>query len=304
MTPDQAALRAAFGGLELRARRIVEGLRSGGHVSPRAGGAVEFDRHRAYEPGDELRHLDWKVFARSDRLVLKHARMETTLDVLFVLDDSGSMAFGSNGGWGTKFELATAVAHALAWLAVDAGDRVAGWQCVAVQSTSTTPRGGIVGLSQMTESCGGSPSEGDAVDLPAIARMLVSAVQRPSLIIVLSDLFATHDELERFLGRLRHAGHDVLLLQILDGAEQRFEVPEEARLVDLEGLTESVRIQARSLRDAYMKAFDRHQDFIKEICQRLQIEHLVLDPHHSPVPELRRLLHRRAAGLSAARTVG
>ena len=303
MRPDQAALRAAFGGLELRARRIVEGLRSGGHVSPRAGGAVEFDRHRAYQPGDELRHLDWKVFARSDRLVLKHARMETTLDVLFLLDDSGSMAFGSNGVWGTKFELATAIAHALAWLAVDAGDRVAGWQCVDVQSTSTTPRGGLVGLSQMTDSCGGSPSEGDVVDLPAIGRMLVSAVQRPSLIIVLSDMFATQDELERFFGRLRHAGHDVLLLQILDGAEQRFEVPEEARLVDLEG-SNNVRIQARSLRDAYLEALGRHQDFIRDVCRRLQVEHQVLDPHQSPIPELRRLLHRRAAGLSAARTVG
>jgi uncharacterized protein (DUF58 family) len=264
---------------------------------------VEFDRHRSYEPGDELRHIDWKVFARSDRLVLKHARMETTLDVQFLLDDSGSMLFGSQGAWGTKFELATAVIHALAWLAVDAGDRVAGWQCVNMQSTSPQPRGGVVGLSQITDSCGGEASQGDAVDLQSISSMLVSAVQRPSLVVVVSDLFETHTSLERFLGQIRHAGHDVLLLQVLDQAERFFEVPPEARLVDLEGST-SVRVQARSLREEYLSALERHQSFITDTCQRLQIDHLVLDPHQSPVPDLRSLLHRRAEGLSTGRTLG
>ena len=129
MTREQVLLRSAVSNLTVHARRIIEGLRAGGHVSTRAGSSVEFDRYRGYQPGDDIRHLDWRVFARSERLVLKRARLETTLDVLLVIDASGSMAFDSGGSWGSKFDLAAAIAQALAWLAVESGDRVSACRC-------------------------------------------------------------------------------------------------------------------------------------------------------------------------------
>lgn len=130
---------AAIGSLELRARMIVEGFTSGMHRSPYAGYSVEFAQHRAYTPGDDLRHLDWKVFGRSDRLVVKQYQQETNLDLHLLIDVSGSMAYGSltheplaknpsssqasaRASW-RKVDVAATLAAAMALLALRQGDR-------------------------------------------------------------------------------------------------------------------------------------------------------------------------------------
>ena len=292
MTSSAATLRAALHSLELRARQIVEGLRAGGHASPRPGGNVEFDRHRAYQPGDPIRHLDWKVFARSDRLVLKHARMETTLDVLFVLDVSGSMAFGSDGEWGTKADLARVITRALAWLAVDSGDRVSCWACPGQDTTVPPPRSGPTGLAQVVASSDAPVQSGTVFDPTAVAVRLTDALSRPHLVILVSDCFVDPTTLGNYLARLRHAGHDVMVLQIMDKAERELSLPSEARLVDLEQIGIQ-HVQTKAIREDYLTAVAEHLGAIRERCDQLHVDLAMFDPHKSPIGTLQALLNTR-----------
>lgn len=303
MKTNRAVLRSALNDLELRARRIVEGLRAGGHASPRAGGTVEFDRHRAYQPGDDLRHLDWKVYARSDRLVLKRARLESTLDVFFLLDVSGSMAFESGGAWGSKHTLASSVVQALSWLAIDSGDRVAVMRCAGDTPDPVSLQGGSSGLQRAIERTSIDVQHGQRFDAEQAAATLTTAVNRPGLVVLVSDLLETPKDVQDCLGHLRFHGHDVLVLQVLDQAEQHFNVPDEVRLVDLEGSMQQ-RVHARVLRDDYLSALATHQRAVKQACRHLHVDHVLLDPHESPVPALQALLHRRGGSTATVRGDG
>ena len=300
MKTDRAAVRSALNDLELRARRIVEGLRAGGHASPRAGGTVEFDRHRAYQPGDDLRHLDWKVYARSDRLVLKRARLESTLDVFFLLDVSGSMMFESGGAWGTKLELACSVVQALSWLAIDSGDRVGVMRCAGNTPDPLLLQGGSSGLLRSIEQTSIDGQQGQRFQAEESAAALTNTAHRPGLVVLVSDLLEPNKEIQDCLGHLRFHGHDVLILQILDRAEQAFDVPDEVRLIDLEGPTQQ-RVHTRAIREDYLYALSAHQNAIQQTCRHLHVDHVLLDPHVSPVPVLQELLHKRGGSTATVR---
>jgi len=114
---------AAIGSLELRARMVVEGLMTGMHRSPYQGFSVEFAQHRQYAPGDDIRHLDWKVFGRTDKLYLKQYQKETNLDLVLLVDGSGSMGYSSQESW-SKYDHAACIAAAMAHLALRQQDRV------------------------------------------------------------------------------------------------------------------------------------------------------------------------------------
>jgi len=303
MTREQIKLRSAISNLTVHARRIIEGLRAGGHVSTRAGASVEFDRYRGYQPGDDLRHLDWRVFARSERLVIKRARLETTLDVLLLVDVSGSMSFGSGGSWGSKFELATAIAGALAWLSVESGDRVSACRCAGVDTDICLPRAGGAGLAQVMELLKSPATSGTRLTFDEVSRVVVAVTQRPGLVILLSDLLDPPESFQKGIGQLRHAGHDVLVIQVLDRAERLFDVPDEVRLEDLEGASNR-RLHARAVRDDYLDALNRHQTSILRTCRGLHVDHMLVDPHDSPIPALRAMLQQRSGSHESPRRTG
>lgn len=303
MSREQVALRSALSNLDLRARRIVDGIRTGGHSSVRAGAAVEFDRHQAYQPGDDLRHLDWRVFARSERLVLKRARMDTALDVMMMLDASGSMLFESGGEWGSKHDLGSAVLQALAWVATEAGDRVAACHCGSTAVTPSTLRSGAPGLSAVMEMLQQSARQGESLDIETASISLVNTTQRPGLVMLCSDLLDAVSGFQQAMGRLRHAGHDVLVLQVLDHAEQVFDVPDEVRLENMEG-TGGRRLSAGSVREDYLDALHAHQEQILQTCRGLHVDHILLDPHVSPVPALRSVMQHRTRPSGASTRAG
>ncbi len=290
-------------GLDLRARRIVEGLRAGSHVSPRAGGAVEFDRHRPYQPGEDLRHLDWKVFARSDRLVLKRARMETSVDISFLVDTSGSMSFGSTPDAGSKFQLASSITQALAWLAVDAGDQISVWRCGDPINQACASRGGPVGLQNTIETLQGMTIDDQELNFHTLGEVVTAHLQRPSLIVVVSDLFAPNNDVQRCLGQLRHAGHDVIVIQVVDQAEREFLVPDEVRLEDLESGT-AMRVRAQTVREEYLEAWRQHQQFMESVCHGLSIDRALVEPQSSPVPALQAILRARQGGPTLSGRMG
>lgn len=292
--------------LELRARMIVEGTRAGRHRSPRSGLAVEFDRHRSYEPGDEMRHVDWKVLGRTDRLVVKQFQQETNLDVIVVVDCSSSMRFGTlpvKRGWAgtaathsmglwTKYDTATALAAALAWMGLQQSDRVGTGVFADDLHAMSTPSGRRGQWKRVISVLSHQTVDGPTKFAQSCAT-LISRLHHRSLIVVLSDLLVDIEDIQTGLARMRHVGHDIVTMQTLDRMELRFEYDGDVRFEGLES-DAHLRVNPRDLRSRYLDALEHHIAAIGRICADLGCDHLVVDSHESVGPALARLLAARS----------
>jgi uncharacterized protein (DUF58 family) len=269
---------AKLGTFELRAKMIVEGLSSGQHRSPYQGYSVEFAQHRPYVPGDDLRHLDWKVYARTDRLQIKQYQQETTLDMVVLLDSSGSMAYGSRSfadasGAGvetsldgrttwSKYDHATALAAALAYITLRQGDR-AGLIIFADEVRASLKRSSSQGTwRQIVGALATHPVEPSnrsrPTNLTRAVDQTVSKLTNRCLLAVVSDFFCDPAEVREVLGRIRHAGHDAMVFQVVDRMEETLGFTDAAPFVGLEGEA-MLRIDPRALRRAYVEVFERHR---------------------------------------------
>jgi uncharacterized protein (DUF58 family) len=225
------AVVAAIDDLELAARMIVEGLRSGDHRSPFHGYSTEFSQHRAYRAGDDLKYLDWKLLARTDRLYSRQFRETTNCSVMIVLDGSASMAFPSNGV--SKFHYASVIAAALAWLVADRGD-AAGLMTMSGDALAFLParsgrahlRAVLARLARLTPAGAWQPGR-------VIARG-AELLKRRGLVIVISDFYDDEDATRRELRRARARGHDVTMLQVMSRDEIAFPYEGSVEFQDLE----------------------------------------------------------------------
>lgn len=268
---------AKLGSFELRAKMIVEGLSSGQHRSPYKGFSVEFAQHRAYAPGDDPRHLDWKVLARTDRLQIKQYEQETTLDLVVLLDCSGSMLYGSRSfadasGQGdatsldgrahwSKYDHATALAAALAYITLRQGDR-AGLLIFADEVRAMLKRSSNQGTwRQIVGALAMHPVEkanaGRATSLTRAVDQAISKLNNRCLIAIISDFYTDIDDVKESLARIRHAHHDVMAFQIVDAMEQTLAFSDAAPFVGMEGEA-TLRVDPRALRKAYLEAFQKH----------------------------------------------
>jgi uncharacterized protein (DUF58 family) len=227
------SLLASLGHIELTARWIVDGFMSGLHRSPRKGGAAEFAEHRAYLPGDELRYLDWKVAARSDRLVVKRFEEETNLRATVALDVSRSMRWRGSDARLEKADYAERLTAAIALLFIRQRDAVGLLRFDDAIRTAIPPRAReghwrriIAGLA---ESDGGGASAGAT----ALARA-AHVVGRRGMIVLVSDLLMDVDETVRAARALRAGGHQVVVLHIMDPAERVLDPGPDARFRDPE----------------------------------------------------------------------
>jgi uncharacterized protein (DUF58 family) len=248
---DPASL-ASMGRIEIVARWVVDGFLTGLHRSPRKGFSVEFAEHRPYQPGDDLRYLDWKIAARADRWVVKQFEEETNLRAALVLDVSPSMVWRGASTRLTKLAYAERLAAALALLLLRQRDAV-GLVCFDERVRSVlVPRARLwqwrrfVGaLEQAREGNGARRSNaGDA--LLQAARV----VRRPGLIVLISDLLTDVEPVDRAVRALRAAGHDVAALHILDPAERELTASGDALFVDPESGLE-VPAAVAEVREAY-----------------------------------------------------
>jgi uncharacterized protein (DUF58 family) len=255
---DPATL-ASLGGLEIVARWVVEGFITGLHRSPRRGFSVEFAEHRPYQPGDDLRYLDWRIAARADRWVVKQFEEETNLRATIVLDVSRSMAWtGATDGAAprlTKLAYAERLVAALSLLLLRQRDAV-GLIRFDDRVRSLVPPRARHGqwrrlLSSLAESGAGTASKaGEA--LASAARL----VRRAGMVVLVSDLLVEWDEVEQAVRGLRGAGHDVNVLHVLDPAERDLSLPSgEAVFVDPESGA-SVPAVVSEVRDAYRNTVD------------------------------------------------
>ena len=233
---------ASVGSLQLRARLVMEGLMAGMHRSPYHGVSVEFAQHRQYTPGDDIRRLDWKVFGRSDKLYLKQYQKETNLDLVLLVDASGSMAYGSDevaGSRWRKFDCASTLASVLAYLAVNQQDRAglmlfddalrgtirptnARRQCRAIIDVLAQHELSL-GDNELTEAqARGSRAAmftGRGTDLGRLFDQIGARLTHRSLIVLISDVFDAVESFERGLARLSHRRQDVVVVQKMDHAE-------------------------------------------------------------------------------------
>ena len=248
------AIIASLGHIELTARWIVDGFMSGLHRSPRKGGAAEFAEHRAYLPGDELRYLDWKVAARSDRLVVKRFEEETNLRATIVLDVSRSMRWRGSESRLEKLEYAERLTAAIALLFIRQRDAVGLLRFDDAIRTAIPPRAReghwrriVAGL---TEGDGGGASAGAT----ALARA-AQVVGRRGMIVLVSDLLMDVDETVRAARALRASGHHVVVLHVMDPAERELEAGPDARFRDPETGLE-IEATPAEVRDAYSETVE------------------------------------------------
>jgi uncharacterized protein (DUF58 family) len=241
-----------IGRLEIRAQHIVEGLLSGMHRSPYFGQSIEFLQHRQYVPGDDLRHVDWKVWGKQDRLYVKQYEEDTNLRAYLLVDLSASMAYGR--GPLTKADYAVTAAAALAYLLLRQQDAVG---CVAFDEsirqtiplrTSTSHLTTIVRALDTAE-----PRE--KTGLYPVLRQVAETYPRRGMMILFSDLLVDVDGLFRGLRLLRQRGHDVLVIHVLDDDELDFPFAGPARFEGLESL-DVLNCNPRALRQGYLDALE------------------------------------------------
>jgi len=243
---------ARLGGIEMLTEEIVEGFLTGLHRSPRRGFSVEFAEHRAYQPGDEVRYIDWKILARNDRLFVKQFEEETNLRAMVVVDVSRSMGWtGEPGKRLTKLEYVRRLVAAMVLILLRQRDAT-GLITFDEQVRSVTPPRArlahwyqLLGVLHRTQVGARTAAE------PALRRVM-DQLRRRGLVIFVSDLLLDRDLAIKALRFLRHRGHQVLVLHIMDPAEISLHGPAEARFEDPE-TGEAVTIRPADWAEVYSK---------------------------------------------------
>jgi uncharacterized protein (DUF58 family) len=285
---DPAAL-MRIKNLELRARHVVEGFLSGLHKSPYHGFSVEFTEYRQYSPGDDLRYLDWKLYARSDRYYLKRFEDETNLRSYLLVDLSRSMGYGSLAY--DKAEYAKTAAATIAYFLSLQRDAVGlvTFDAAIQEYLPARFRPGhlhrlLLGLER---SLGGT-----STDLTAPLEQVARLARKRGLVVLLSDLLAPIERLETHLGYLRSQGHEVVVLRVLDPAEVSFPFADAAMFLDLESNRE-LYVDPDVVRQTYRRRFAEHAALLAATCNRLGIDLVELSSDRPLELALFDLLHAR-----------
>ena len=257
----------AIKNLELRARVVVEGFWNGIHRSPYHGFSVEFTEYRQYTPGDDPRYLDWRLYARSDRYFIKKFEDETNLRCHLLVDNSRSMTYGSVG-W-TKAQYANTLAATLAYFLYLQGDAV-GLLTFDEQIRDYLPARHRTGHLRHLMLALEKPAGGKATDLTAPLKRIIEIVRKRALMVLISDLLAPIDTLERNLTSLGACGHEVVLFHLLDPAEMNFNFDHAAMFHDVES-GRDLYIDPVAARTAYLGKLEQHCAAARAACQKLGI---------------------------------
>jgi uncharacterized protein (DUF58 family) len=255
--------------LTLMARSPMEGSVSGLHKSPHRGSSVEFAEYRNYVPGDDIRRLDWRVFARTDRFYLKEYEAETNLRCYFVLDASGSMKFGQAPGG--KLAYAKRLIATLAYIAAQQGD-ASGLICASGKSVEDIPpRRNPAHLKVLYETLDKAQARGETGLITAL-HGLAERVKRRAMVVVVSDFFCDLPALLNCFQHLRFQKHDLALFHLLDRAELEFHFDRPLRFVDLES-SASLLTEPSSIRDEYLRQLDAFLEQLRAGCNEFRVDY-------------------------------
>ena len=266
---DPAAL-MRIKNLELRAKLVVDGFLSGLHRSPYHGFSVEFTEYRQYSPGDDLRFLDWRLFARSDRFYLKRFEDETNLRCYLLVDLSRSMGFHSVALEYDKAEYAKTVAATIAYfltLQRDAVGLITFDQAIREYVPARYRTGHLHRLMLLLE----HELAGTATDLGLPLEQVARTARKRGVVVLLSDMLAPIETLETKLGYLRSQGHEVVVIRTLDPVEVSFQFPDESMFFDLESGRE-LYVDPQAARAGYLERFEAHAKSLARVCSGLGID--------------------------------
>ncbi len=286
--------------MELRARLIVEGFITGLHRSPYHGFSVEFAEHRPYNPGDELRHVDWKVYAKTDRFYVKQYEEETNLRHYVVLDTSPSMRYRGEAEL-SKLEYGSYLAAALHNLMLrqrDATGLIGFDETVHTMRPPKATPGYLRQLLAALEQMGDQDPEERRTSAAAALDEVAERIARRSLVVVITDLFenvAAHDDLLKALRHLRHRGHEVIVFHVLEGqTERRFNFPDRPMLFRDVETGEEISLQPSQLREHYEEAVEHFTDTFRRSCLEHDIDFAELDTNEAYDTALMAYLNKRS----------
>jgi len=273
--------------LQVAARTVVEGTRAGGHRSPLKGHSVDFKDHRPYVPGDDTRHLDWKVLGRRDRLVLKRYEAEIDLGCTLVVDGSASMAYRGERAALTKYRYASILAASMAYLVLQQQDRVG---LVLFNEHEVVERRPL-SQGQLERICHDLEEHAPALgtDIGKGLERLSAPATRRGLVMLCTDGLEEPEAMVAALDRLRHRGHDVALVWVLDPDELDLGVTTVSRFQGMEDDAELV-AETRALRKAYREQVDAHRLELHEACLARRVAFVECSTDQSPTRPLNELL--------------
>jgi len=284
---------AKIGRLDLQARFIVEGYLSGMHRSPYKGYSVEFAQHRGYVPGDDIKHLDWKVWGKNERYYIKQYETETNLVCTVLCDTSTSMRYRGSKAHKQLSKLAWAqlATAALTYLVVNQSDAIGVGTFADGIGEWLAPSSRKLHLMRVCAALEKAPNQrrtSIGVSLDALSQR----VGRRGIIVVISDFFDDLEPIAKGLGALRHRGHEVVVIQVLDPDELTLPFEGMVQFKGLEAAGEAL-CHPRSIRKAYLEEVDKHLSAVKLACRRNNIDYVQADTSHGVDVVLSAYLARR-----------
>jgi uncharacterized protein (DUF58 family) len=261
--------------LELKARMIVEGFLAGMHKSPYRGFSVEFASHREYVPGDEIKHVDWKVYSKTDRYYIKQYEQETNLKAYIMLDVSESMRYGRPASGVTKYQYGCWLASAIAFMLLQQQDQV-GLVLFDDDIRKIIPPSGHPNHLKTLLHEFDEVEPRKKTDMEPLFHKLAEEIRRKGLVFLISDLFVPRDGLFRGLKHFRHRRHEVLVFHVMDEDELSFQLDGNLLFRGLEQAGE-VRVQPRALRQAYLEVVERYLTDVRRRCIAERIDYRLIN---------------------------
>ncbi len=281
--------------LQVFARQVVEGFTTGMHRSPHKGFSVEFKQHRQYVPGDEIRHIDWRVFARSDRYYIREYEEETNLRATIILDRSGSMEYGGGQpGQVSKFEYATKLAACLSYLMLQQSDGVGLVTFDTEIRRYIPPRSRVSHMRTILgELESGKP--GGETELGKVFHDLVPKLHRRGLLIIISDCFGEVSNFLKALAHFRHARHEILVFQIWHPDELNFQFKGWTQFDCMERAGVKHLLDPAILRQAYLANLEKFRSELTRGCRRHKVDLVPFTTDEPYAKALAAYLSRRLA---------
>lgn len=283
---------SALGGLEFVARRVVEGFLAGLHRSPHRGFSVEFAEHRMYQPGDDLRYIDWRMYGRSDRYYVKQFEQDTNLRSYLLIDASASMAWSSQPDTlPPKLWYAKQLAASVGLLLLRQGDAVGVVGFDERERTHLAPRGGRVHWHELVRVIAPLEASGKTEAGSALSE-IAGRLRRRGLVILISDLLVDSPSTRNALSFLRHRGHEVLVFHLMDPGERELPPVRDARFTDPE-TGEEIPVSIADLRGEYREAVENALAEWRQTLVPQGIDYVLVDTDQPLVSALRAYLQKR-----------
>tara|TARA_B100000700_G_scaffold324441_1_gene430593 strand:- start:284 stop:1183 length:900 start_codon:yes stop_codon:yes gene_type:complete len=277
--------------LQLMAKQTVEGAITGQHRSPHKGFSVEFAQHREYVQGDEIRRVDWKVFAKTDRYYVREYEEETNLRAMLLLDASGSMGYKGENGI-TKLQHAIKLSACLAHIIMKQSDSIGLMTFDTKIRSHIPPRSSTRHLRILYEEMLKTRPGGET-DVSKVFHDIVPRIDKRGMVFILSDCFTDVKSLLASVAHFRHASHEVVIFHVMDRDEVEFPFDAWTRFENLERTAEFQMVDPASFRAAYLDNFAKFTEALKLGCQRHRVELVPMYTHEPLTDSLARFLRMR-----------